>query len=154
MSPLPRRRVGRLLGAGIAVLGALLFVLFALAMLKRGALDSAVVCFLVAGFLLAVAALALLPASPARSMAGVSPPQPGAAASASADLVELMRSTDAVTIEILRGKLVANGIAAEIEGQHTSRMLGYLPVVPQRLMVPLSDLALCSQILAEEDKLN
>jgi hypothetical protein len=152
MALLPRHRVGRLWRARLAVLGALLFVLLGVNLLRRGALHSAIACLLVAACLLGVAALAGLAAPSARRGQDAPPPRAGTAAAN--DLVELMRSTDAVAIEILRGKLAANGVVAEIEGEHTSRMLGYLPVVPQRLMVPRSDLALCSQILAGEDKLN
>ncbi len=154
MSLLPGRRVGRRLGVGLAILAALLWLGEALDLARSGTLDLAIGCCLVAAFFLAVAALALLPASPAGRRAGVASQSPRLAPGPSTDLVELMSSTDAVAIEIVRGKLAANGIAAVIEGQHTSRMLGYLPVVPQRLMVPRSDLAFCSQILGEEDKLN
>jgi len=66
-------------------------------------------------------------------------------------MVEVMRSTDPIVIEVLRSKLAANGIAAEIVDVQSSRMLGRFPGVPLRLMVPRAELPRCGPLLEEEE---
>ena len=88
------------------------------------------------------------PPSRTRRTGEATGPGPALPSEAGRGFVEIMRSSDPIAIEVMRGKLAANGIAAEIIGQHTSRMLGYLPVVPLRLMVPRADAALALEIIA------
>jgi hypothetical protein len=144
-----RARGGRWLGAVVLVAWDLLAVGLAILLLWRGDTDTAVGWSLVVGIFLCLTLLFFRRASrvaktenqqPASNLAGP--------ASAAGDLVEVMRSPDAVTVEVMRGKLAAHGIAAQIAGQHASRMLGYLPLVPLRLMVPRADAPLALDIMA------
>ncbi len=113
-------------------------------LLRRGVTDAAAAWLILAALCLCFSLVLAFGRFLARSSS-----VPGTAIlRGSGDLVEVMQSTDPVAMEVLRGKLAANGIAAEIIGQHTSRMLGYLPVVPLRLMVPRQDAEVALQILA------
>ncbi len=117
-------------------------------LVSRGATPSAVGWLIVTGLSLVVTGWVFWRRLSARAEADLAEPSSAVPSSASGDLVEVMQSTDVVEVEVLRGKLAANGIAAEIVGQHASRMLGYLPVVPLRLMVPRADVRLALDILA------
>jgi hypothetical protein len=88
------------------------------------------------------------------------PPEPTAPLSsihirkASSDLVELMRSNDAVRLEAAKTLLTAHGVAVHLLDTHGSTMLGSLPTVTARLLVARPDLERSVEILTsvpEED---
>jgi hypothetical protein len=142
--------IGLRIGAGILIAWDLFAIYLAVNLLQRGQGVASGGWFLIAAFFLVLTVFFFLPASSVHGSATVSIPRYDS--SYGNDLVDVLHSTDRVKVEVLRAKLEANGIPAEIAGEHTTRMLGHLlPEIPLRLMVPRSDLPRASELLKEDD---
>jgi hypothetical protein len=144
----PQRRIGATIFIGVF---ALLVVGLGIDRLTKGCSNAGVGLLALGALFLGFTALSLLPASPVRRTRPSPKPTSAMNASTSDAMVEVMRSTDPIVVEVLRGKLIASGISAEIVDEQSSRMLGHLPVIPLRLMVPRDELPRCGPILEEEE---
>ena len=146
-------RTGRKIGPTIFIGGiAVLTLGLAISRLTKGCANDGVALLVLGTLFLVFAVLSLLPASPAGKARGLPRLNVATTSSSANAMVEVMRSTDVIVIEVLRGKLVANGIPAEIVGEQSSRMLGHLPGIPLRLMVPRDEFPRCAPIINEEEE--